>query len=165
MMKVEKNCDLSEETKKRVQRMKDEFSCEPDLKVFENTEQYDQMIAQVNIPFASKCEHHEVNFVGEAHIVYIPGDYLVGLSKLGRVVEYYLNPSRATIQEKATQQIMRFLEKELKPRALMVVVEASHFCIGYRGVKKPSLTITSAVSGLFKSDYSLKQEFLQLLKK
>lgn len=156
--------DLQEETRKRVERMKEEFSAPPKIKVFENVEKYDQIIAQVNIPVTALCEHHEVAFFGSVSIAYIPRDYIVGLSKLARVAEYYLNPTVRTVQEKATQQILNHLQRELKPKGLMVVVKATHNCIVYRGVKKPSLTITSAVKGIFADPKKgARQEFLQLI--
>jgi len=150
-------------TEQRIAKLKKEFEEEPVLKVFENIHNYDQIIAQVGIPFTSLCEHHKVAFEGKVSIAYIPGKYLIGLSKFGRVVEYYLNPTKETIQEKATHQILEALKK-IKPRGLMVVIKAKHGCICYRGVKKPSWTITSAVYGGFKNNLTTRQEFLSLLK-
>lgn len=162
-MKYEHQKDLQKETKKRVERMRKEFVKPPLLKAFRN-EGYDQIIAQVHIPISSLCEHHLVSFEGEANIAYIPNGWLIGLSKLGRVAEYYLNPSKPTIQERATHQILQHLKTHLKPRGLMVVIRAKHTCISYRGVKKPSLTITSAVDGLFADPLKgARQEFLQLI--
>jgi len=164
-IRFEKNEELEKETKKRVKKMGEEFKKEPVIKMFENTEGYDQIIAQAGITFLSACEHHLVGFEGEASIGYIPNDKLIGLSKIGRIVEYFLNPTRPTIQEKATQQIFDFLEKALEPKGLIVVVKAKHGCIGYRGVKKPSWTITSAVGGGMKENQSAKEEFLSLISK
>lgn len=159
----EKESDLKIETRKRLAKLKKEFSKDLSVKVFENTEEYDQMIAQVGIPVTALCEHHEVSFEGTVHIAYIPNQWLVGLSKLARIAEKHMNPTVRTIQEKATHRIMKDLIKALAPKGAMVVVKARHSCIGYRGVKKPSLTITSAVHGAFAHDMGVKQEFLSLV--
>lgn len=162
-MKIEKRIQLKKETKKRIERMKREFGKKLILKVFENDEKYDQIIAQVGIPVTALCEHHELAFTGTCSIAYIPDKYLLGLSKLGKIAELYLNPTIKTLQERATQQIINHLKKYLKPKGLMVVIKAQHSCISYRGVKKPSLTITSAVDGLFSTDNNARQEFLSLI--
>ena len=88
---------------------------------------------------------------------------MIGLSKLGRIAEYYLNPIVKTTQEKATHQIMNVLKK-IKPLGAIVIIKARHSCICYRGVKKPSLTITSAVYGSFKDNPITRQEFLSLIR-
>ncbi|MHA1867135.1 MAG: GTP cyclohydrolase I [Candidatus Heimdallarchaeaceae archaeon] len=159
---IEKIEDLEKETRKRKRRLKREFSKEPIVKLFPNKYGYDQIIAQVGIPFSALCEHHEVAFEGEVSIGYIPNKWLTGLSKLGRIVEYYLNPTVKTTQEKATHLILQHLKKTIKPKGAIVIIKARHGCICYRGVKKPSLTVTSAVDGIFK-DLSVKQEFLQII--
>jgi GTP cyclohydrolase I len=162
---IEKSKDLEKETKKRLRALKKEFDKELVIKLFENKEKYDQIIAQVGIPFVALCEHHWVPFEGEVAIAYIPGKYLIGLSKLARIVEYYLNPTIKTTQEKATHQILNALKK-IKPKGVMVVIKAKHSCICYRGVKKPSLTITSAVYGVFRNPpkgLNPREEFLKLL--
>ena len=162
---IEKPENLKKETQKRIRKMKRQFRKEPVIKLFENKEGYDQMIAQIRIPFSALCEHHHISFEGEVSIAYIPDKHLTGLSKLARIVEYYLNPTVKTIQERATKQILDCLIKTLKPRGAMVVIKAKHGCICYRGVKKPSWTITSAVYGNFKENLSTRQEFLSLLDK
>lgn len=162
-MIIEKPDQLQKNTEKRVKKMKQFFSQKPKLKVFLNTEKYDQMIAQVGIPFAALCEHHRVSFHGYASVAYIADKYLIGLSKLARVVEFRLNPTIETLQEKATEQITNDLLTSLKPKGLMVVIKAQHDCIAYRGVKKPSITITSSVRGVFASDLGARQEFLSLI--
>lgn len=159
----ESSKNLEAETKRRIEKMKQEFKKEPEIRVFENTEKYNQMIVQSGIEFSSLCEHHHVAFNGTVSIGYIPGDWLIGLSKLGRIVEHHLNPVTPTIQERATQQILEDIKKALAPEGVIVVIKASHTCIGYRGIKKPSITITSAVSGAFAYDQSAKAEFLQLI--
>jgi len=160
---VEKKKDLKKNTQKRKKAMVKEFQKELRIKLFENKEKYDQMIAQVKIPFFALCEHHEISFEGEASVAYIPDKWLTGLSKLARIVEYFLNPTIKTIQEKATHQILNCLVKTLNPKGVMVVIKARHSCICYRGIKKPSLTITSAVYGNFKDNPMTRQEFLSLI--
>ena len=163
---IEKQNNLPKETSRRREKMKKEFSKEPTIKLFENIEGYDQIIAQVGIPFSALCEHHWVSFEGEAHVAYIPGKWLTGLSKLPRVVEYYLNPTVKTIQEKATHKILNSLVNALKPQGVMVIIRARHNCVCYRGVKKPSWTITSAVQGIFaEKNAGAREEFLTLLNK
>lgn len=162
-MIVEMPGELKKATKKRIAKMKAHFRERPKLKVFLNDKLYDQMIAQVGIPVSALCEHHGVAFHGEVSIAYIADKHLIGLSKLARVAEYFLNPTVFTLQERATEQIKNFLNKELKPLGLMVVIKAQHDCITYRGVKKPSTTITSSISGVFKTDPTAKSEFLQLI--
>lgn len=160
----EEEKDLSKNTQKRVEKMKLFFAQEPKVKVFRNTENYDQIIAQVGVPFLALCEHHECSFEGVMHIAYIPNGWLTGLSKLARIMEFYLNPTVKTIQEKATHKILNHLKTALKPRGIMVVLEARHSCIAYRGVKKPSLTITSAVDGIFaEQGNDAKYEFLSFI--
>lgn len=166
-MKVKKELDkdLQQETAKRINKLSKEFSKPPALKVFENTEKYDQMIMLANIEFSSLCEHHGVRFGGIVHVGYLPKDYLIGVSKLARVAEQFLNVTRPTIQEKATMQILNTLKKALDPAGIMIVIKAKHDCVGYRGVKKPSaIMITSAIDGAFKSELSgARQEFLALV--
>lgn len=116
-------------------------------KVFD-AEDADQMICQWAIPLYSLCEHHMLPFVGYAHIGYIPRDVICGLSKLKRVVDMFAR--RLQVQERLTKQIATFLEKNLEPRGVMVVVEAEHLCMTMRGVQTPgTTTTTSAVTGDF----------------
>jgi len=160
---LEKQQDLKKETKKRIARAKKEFDHEPDMKEFENTEGYHGIVAQVGIKCTGKCEHHHLEFKGDVSIAYVPGDTLVGLSKMARVAEYYMNPLLPSLQERITQQILNHLVKTLNPRGVMVVVKARHGCIADRGVKKDSLTITSSVQGIFETDNGARNEFLQLV--
>jgi GTP cyclohydrolase I len=155
---------MNEETKDRIKRMKEEFSKDPECKVFDNKYNYDGMLIQKGIPYSANCEHHRVAFNGEVSVGYIPTTKLIGLSKIGRIVEWYLNPTVYTLQEKATEQIIKRLDKELEPKGVMVVVTGIHTCIAYRGVKKPSTTITSAVRGNFADNEKTRQEFLSLIK-
>ena len=115
--------------------------------------EHDEMVMVRDIPFASLCEHHLVPFIGRAHVAYIPGDdgRITGLSKLARLVDGFAR--RLQVQERMTTQIADAIEKVLGPRGVLVVVEAEHLCMSMRGVKKPgTLTITSSVRGLFRSD-------------
>lgn len=162
-MIIEQPEELKLATERRIAKMKKEFSKAPILKAFANREGYKGIVAQVCIPFLALCEHHHCSFEGLAAIAYIPGTHLLGLSKLARVVEYYLNPTVKTLQERATTKILVHLKKSLNPAGLMVVLKAKHSCVAYRGVRKPSLTITSEVSGIFATDVGARSEFLSLI--
>lgn len=134
---------------------------EPRWRTFPNTEQYSQMVSVVDVPFFSLCSHHFLPFFGSAHVAYIPGDRIVGLSKLARLVDFYAR--RPQLQERMTEQIVTCLNKRLAPKGAMVVLQARHFCMEMRGVSKPGvLTTTSALSGAFEEG-RVRQEFLSLL--
>jgi GTP cyclohydrolase IA len=120
---------------------------------------HDEMVMVRDITFASLCEHHLVPFIGKAHIAYIPAvdGKITGLSKLARLTEAYSH--RLQVQERLTTEIADALEATLSPRGVLVVLEAEHLCMTIRGVRKPgTLTITSAVRGLFRSDASTRAE-------
>lgn len=157
--------DLQKNTEKRIEKMKESFSFVPKVKLFENDYAYDGIVSQVKIPVSALCEHHEVAFQGFCSIAYLPGKFITGLSKLARVAEHYLNPTVKTTQEKATALIINHLKKVLLDnKGIMVVVEATHNCISFRGVKKPSITITSMVTGIFAEPQNdAKSEFLSLI--
>jgi GTP cyclohydrolase I len=122
--------------------------------------QYDQMVICKDIELYSTCEHHMIPFFGKAHIGYIPGEKVVGLSKLARLVEVFAR--RLQIQEKLTDEIATTLEEVLKPRGVMVVIEAKHMCMCARGVgKQNSWMVTSSIKGLFK-EKEAREEFLAL---
>jgi GTP cyclohydrolase I len=128
---------------------------------FANDERYDELVVVRDIPFNSLCEHHLLPFHGRAHLAYLPGERIIGLSKLGRVVEVHAR--RLQLQERLTTQIADWLERELQPRGIGVVVEAEHLCMSLRGVQKPgTTTITSALRGLVKDDPRTREEFLAL---
>jgi GTP cyclohydrolase I len=133
------------------------------LTVF-HEEDHEEMIMVKNIPFYSMCEHHLVPFLGKAHVVYIPTKgRLTGLSKLVRVIEGFAK--RPQVQERLTSQIADTLMEGLRPRGVFVIIEAEHLCMSMRGVKKPgSITVTSAVRGIFRKNLTTKNEALQLLK-
>ena len=125
--------------------------------------EHDEMVMVRDIPFYSMCEHHLLPFVGKAHVAYVPGDAgkITGLSKLARLVEAYAR--RPQVQERLTSQVANKLMDVLDPRGALVVVEAEHHCMSMRGVQKPgTLTITSAVRGIFLSD-ATRAEALQLI--
>ncbi len=134
---------------------------EPKITVFPNDERYAAMVIEKDIPFYSLCSHHFVPFYGHAHLAYIPNDKIVGLSKMPRIVEFYAR--RPQLQERLTEQIAGFLEDQLAPQGVMVVIEARHLCVEMRGVKKPgALTVTSAIRGIF-YNRPVREEFLDLL--
>jgi GTP cyclohydrolase I len=126
--------------------------------------EHDEMVMVRDIPFASLCEHHMIPFIGKAHVAYIPGDdgRITGLSKLARLVDHFAR--RLQVQERMTTEIADSMEAVLEPRGVLVVVEAEHLCMSMRGVKKPgTLTITSAVRGLFREDPRTRAEALQFV--
>lgn len=128
---------------------------------FPNDEGYDEMVVARNIPFHSLCEHHLIPFVGTAHVAYLPGERIVGLSKLARVVEHFAR--RLQVQERMTVQIADWFEDELQPRGVGVVLDAEHFCMTLRGVQKPGArTTTSALRGRVRDDARTRAEFLAL---
>ncbi len=128
---------------------------------FPNDDAYDGLIVARSIPFHSLCMHHLLPFHGTAHIGYLPQDRIIGLSKLGRVVELFARDLQ--IQERLTMQIAEWLEDELEPKGLGVVLEAEHLCMSLRGVQKlGAKTVTSALHGLVRHDAGTRQEFLAL---
>lgn len=128
-----------------------------------DSEGYDEMIVQTNIPFHSLCEHHIAPFFGEGHIAYIPNKRIVGLSKLARTLETFAR--KLQNQERITNQVAEFLQNELKPQGIAVVLKAKHMCMEMRGVKKHgTYTTTSKMIGVFKDDSKARNEFLNLIK-
>jgi GTP cyclohydrolase IA len=120
---------------------------------------HDEMIMVRDIPLFSVCEHHLLPFSGKAHVAYIPNksEQITGLSKIARVVD--LLSKRPQVQERLTTQIAEALDDALSPRGVFVVLEAEHFCMTMRGIKKPgAVTVTSAVRGLFRTDARTRQE-------
>ncbi len=157
------------ETPKRVARMYEEIFSglweNPELHL-EKTfiENHEEMIIVKDIPLYSICEHHLLPFYGKAHVAYIPRRGIVtGLSKLARVVEGYAK--RPQLQERLTSQIADSIMSKLNPQGVLVVIEAEHMCMTFRGVKKPgSKTITSAVRGLFRRNEATRSEAFSLIK-
>lgn len=136
---------------------------EPVLRTFPNLEQYSETVSVTDIPFYSLCAHHFLPFFGSAHVAYVPGNRIVGLSKLARVVEFYAR--RPQVQERLTEQIVQFLDHQVRPAGVMVVVRARHFCIEMRGMNRAGLvTTTSAVRGVF-SQEGRRREFLALVRR
>ncbi len=128
---------------------------------FPNDEGYDELVVARSIPFHSLCEHHLLPFFGVAHIGYLPGARIVGLSKLARVVDLFARGLQ--LQERLTKQIANWLQESLNPKGVGVVLEAEHSCMALRGVQKTgSRTVTSALHGLVREDHRTRQEFLQL---
>ncbi len=129
------------------------------------SEKHDEMVLIKNIPLYSMCEHHLLPFAGVAHVAYIPkGGRIVGLSKIARVVD--ILSRRLQIQERLTKQIADLIMEHLKPLGVMVVIEAEHMCITVRGVQKPgSITVTSAVRGIFRISESTRAEAMALIRK
>jgi GTP cyclohydrolase IA len=128
---------------------------------FPNDEGYDELVLARGIPFNSLCEHHLLPFHGVAHVGYLPGDRIIGLSKLGRVVDLFAR--RLQVQERLTSEVAAWLDDHLEPKGVGVVIEAEHLCMSLRGVEKPgTLTATSALRGLIRDDPRTRQEFLTL---
>jgi GTP cyclohydrolase IA len=128
---------------------------------FPNDEGYDELVIARSIPFHSLCEHHVLPFYGVAHVGYLPGERIIGISKLARVVEMYAR--RLQVQERMTVQIAHWLDDRLAPRGVGVVLEAEHLCMSLRGVKKPGTrTVTSALLGTVRDDVRTREEFLDL---
>jgi GTP cyclohydrolase I len=128
---------------------------------FPNDQGYDELVVARDIPFHSLCEHHLLPFRGIAHVGYLPGARILGLSKLARVVELFSR--RLQVQERLTQQVADWLEQHLEPKGVGVVLEAEHLCMSLRGVRSTgSLTVTSSLTGIVREDPRTRTEFLAL---
>jgi GTP cyclohydrolase IA len=128
---------------------------------FPNDGGYDELVVATGIPFHSLCEHHLLPFVGVAHVGYLPGERIIGLSKLARVVERFARSLQ--VQERLTAQVAAWLDDHLAPQGVGVVLEAEHLCMSLRGVQKPGArTVTSALHGRLRDDPRTRQEFLSL---
>ncbi len=126
------------------------------------TQEYDEMVTIPNIEFESFCEHHLLPFTGKAHVAYLPAGRVVGLSKIPRVIDVLAH--RPQVQERLTVEIAELLMRELNPRGVAVVMEATHSCMTIRGVRKSSsLCVTSAMLGVFRSQPATRAEFLSLI--
>lgn len=133
----------------------------PDIKLFENKYQYNEMLVEKNITFFSNCEHHFVPIMGKAHVAYISNGQVIGLSKLNRIVDYFAR--RPQVQERLTVQIAKELKRVLQTEDVAVVIDAVHLCVSSRGVKDiNSSTVTTHFSGKFAED-NTKQEFLKYI--
>ena len=132
-----------------------------ELTTFPNDEGYDELVVARDIPFYSLCQHHLLPFVGVAHVGYLPGDRILGLSKLARVVELFSRDLQ--VQERLTRQVADWLDRNLRPRGVGVVMEAEHSCMTLRGARAwGSKTLTSALLGAIREDARTRQEFLAL---
>jgi GTP cyclohydrolase I len=131
------------------------------LTTFPNDEGYDELVLARDIPFTSVCEHHLLPFTGVAAVGYLPGNRILGLSKLARVVERFAR--RPQVQERMTKQVADWLNVHLKPRGVGVVVRAEHSCMSVRGANaRGAVTVTSTMLGLLRSDQRSRAEFLAL---
>ena len=155
------------ETPSRVARMYEELfaglvgDAKKHLKLF-NEGRSDEMVIVRDIPLYSMCEHHLLPFVGKAHIAYIPSDgRVLGLSKLARIVDHY--SKRPQLQERLTSQIADFLEENLHPQGVAVLIEAEHLCMTMRGIRAAgAVTRTSALRGIVRSDARTRAEVMSL---
>jgi GTP cyclohydrolase I len=131
----------------------------PDIKLFENKYQYNEMLVEKNITFYSNCEHHFVPIIGTAHLAYISNGHVIGLSKLNRIVQYFAK--RPQVQERLTMQIANELKRVLKTEDIAVLIDAKHLCVSSRGVEDVnSSTVTAEYSGAFKN-MEMRNEFLK----
>jgi GTP cyclohydrolase IA len=134
----------------------------PDIKLFENKYEYNQMLVEKNITLHSYCEHHFVPILGVAHVAYISNGYVIGLSKINRIVRHFAK--RPQVQERLTEQIAQELKRVLKTEDVAIYIDASHLCVSTRGVEDTSsATITTHFSGKFLEDQT-RNEFLQYIK-
>lgn len=163
-----KRCDLIETPKRVADMCREIFSgminkADKELEVI-FSKKYDEIILVKDIPFYSICEHHLLPFFGKAHVAYLPaGNNITGLSKLARTVD--LLSKKLQVQENLTSEIADLIMKKIKPKGVMVVVEAEHLCMSMRGIKKPgTLTVTSAVRGVFRENEKTRFETLSLIK-
>jgi GTP cyclohydrolase I len=131
-------------------------------RTFSEVEGYDELVLVSDIEIYSHCEHHVVPFVGKAHVAYIPDGRVVGLSKIARVVDTFAK--RLQVQEKLTAQIANAMNETLQPQGTAVILQCQHFCMCYRGVRKPgSWTTTSRLTGCFLKDEAARMELLTLI--
>ncbi len=163
------NRDGIKHTPERVAKMYDELLAgmqeDPRIhlaRVFK--ENYDEIVLLRDIPFFSICEHHLMPFIGSAHVAYLPSGLVLGVSKMARIVDSFAK--RLQVQERLTDQIADFIMNNLKPKGVVVVLEASHSCMTIRGIKKPgSVMVTSSLRGIFKKDPRSRSEILSLIHK
>jgi GTP cyclohydrolase I len=131
------------------------------LTTFPNDEGYDELVLARDIPFTSLCQHHMLPFKGVAHVGYLPGERILGLSKLARVVELFARGLQ--VQERLTKQVADWLQEHLEPKGVGVVIEAEHLCMSLRGVRAGgSRTVSSALHGLLRADQRSRAEFFAL---
>jgi GTP cyclohydrolase IA len=163
MLDEDPNREGLRDTPQRYKKFLDEFlNPEPFKTTIFDSEGYDEMVIQTQIPFYSICEHHLIPFFGYGAIAYIPDQKIVGLSKLARILDHFSR--RLQNQERMTVQVAEFLAEAISPKGVGVVLTARHLCMEMRGIQKPEvLTTTSCVRGIFKSDPRTRAEFMQLV--
>ncbi|MCX7737052.1 MAG: GTP cyclohydrolase I [Candidatus Kapabacteria bacterium] len=170
ILRISRNDPNSTNTNKRVAKMlvnelfAGRFQKPPVITIFPNRKKVDELIISKGITVMSVCSHHWQPISGDCAIGYIPGDYVMGLSKLSRIVEWYSR--RGQIQEELGEQIADYIENLIHPKALGVVIKARHYCMIARGVKgseEKSLMVTSVMRGYLLSDFNLRNEFLKLI--
>jgi GTP cyclohydrolase I len=160
---VDLTAESTADTPRRMARMYAELLTPQQFSptTFPNDGGYDELVVATAIPFHSLCEHHLLPFTGVAHVGYLPGERILGLSKLARVVDLFARALQ--VQERLTTQVARWLQEHLEPKGVGVVIEAEHLCMSLRGVQKPGArTVTSALYGLVRDDPRTRQEFLDL---
>ena len=131
-------------------------------RIFEEVGGYDEIVLLKDIPFQSHCEHHMAPIIGKAHIAYLPSNWVVGISKLARVLHTYAR--RLQVQERLTAEVANCIWEHLRPHGVAVVIEASHACMTARGVRTPGVTmVTSRMMGVFRDDERSRKEILALM--
>jgi GTP cyclohydrolase I len=153
---------LSDTPRRVAESFAELLTCPPfTLTTFANDEGYNELVLARDIPVHSLCEHHLLPFSGVAHVAYLPGERILGLSKLARVVEMFARDLQ--VQERLTQQVADWLQEHLAPRGVGVVITAEHLCMSLRGVRATgSRTVTSALHGLVRDDARTRAEFFSL---
>lgn len=152
------------ETPKRFVKFFRQFTNQPEWNFTTFKSESDEMVIVKDIPFYSMCEHHLAPFFGVGHIAYIPDKQMAGLSKLPRTLDKFANQPQN--QERITKQVAEYMNYQLEPKGVAVVLEARHMCVEMRGCKKPgAMTITSHLLGMFKEDHRTRSEFFNLIKK
>lgn len=170
ILRISRNDPNSYNTPKRIAKMlvnellEGRFKSAPKSTVFPNRKQVDELIISKGIEVMSLCSHHWLPISGVAAVGYIPGEYVIGLSKLSRIVEWFSR--RGQIQEELGEQIADYIEELIKPKALGVVINAKHYCMiarGVRGSEDKATMVTSVMRGYLANDLNLRNEFLKLI--
>jgi GTP cyclohydrolase I len=168
IMGYEKNDPNLRDTPKRMAKMYvnelciGNFEKEPKITIFPNTKNYNEMIISGPIKIKSLCSHHMISFIGNAYVSYIPNNKVIGLSKIARIVQWFMR--RPQIQEELTEQISSYLEEKLQPKGVAVVIKAQHLCMTVRGVEEnESFMTTSSLKGSFLENVETRVEFFNLI--
>ena len=164
---IEEDSEVFKNTPKRIAKSYKEIFAgmddgnEPRITLFKNPS-YNDILSIKDIPFYSMCEHHLLPFFGKASIAYIPGDKIVGLSKIPRIVKFF--SAKPQVQERLTKEIADFIDNGIKAKGVLVIIKARHMCMEMRGVKSGnSETRSSAIRGVFKESNETREEALKLL--